>query len=198
MICRSRCGAASGRLLRTLQGRNGSLFGVTISSDGEWIVSVGASGSIQVWNAASGVLMRTLQSHEVQAIAISPDGKQIVLGGNYKPLEDWDTASGSLLRTLQGSAFAIAISPDNTKIIAGGDRGLAEYDLASGALLWSSVGWGDQFATLRPDGSFVADRAALNRLELVKGSERMPLPVTTRRHYGAAHPASRRSRWPAI
>jgi hypothetical protein len=55
--------AATGRLLRTLQGHSKSVTSVAFSPDGRYLVSGSEDNSLKLWDVATGRLLRTLQGH---------------------------------------------------------------------------------------------------------------------------------------
>ena len=69
--------AASGQLLRTLEGYSRRVRSVAWSPDGQWLASGSVDSTVRVWEAASGQLLRTLEGHSsrVHSVAWSPDGQ---------------------------------------------------------------------------------------------------------------------------
>jgi WD40 repeat protein len=70
---------------------------IAISPGGDRIVSSG--GSVCVWDAASGGLVKHLRGPQswIRSVAFSPGGDRIVSGGSDSPVCVWDAASGKLI-----------------------------------------------------------------------------------------------------
>ncbi|HEY0386530.1 MAG TPA: hypothetical protein VGC64_10985, partial [Pyrinomonadaceae bacterium] len=90
---------------------------VAFAAGGRLIVAGCNDGSIKVWDAETGSLVRTLRGHErdVRAVAVSPDGQLVLSGGADRSLRLWDVSTGELKQTLhehQGEVFTVAFAPD--------------------------------------------------------------------------------------
>jgi len=81
------------------------------SPDGTRALSGSEDGTLKLWDAASGQLLRTFEGyHNVYSVAFSPDGTRVLSGGDYESvlgshadtLKLWDVASGELLRSFAG------------------------------------------------------------------------------------------------
>ena len=125
-----------------LDGHAGAINAVAVHDN--VIVSAGADGSLQLWNA-DGSLRRTLiaavERAEVTddlallAVAISPDGQSIVAAGADGSLQFWDGDGRSRARTASDSAIhGLAIAPDSQAIAAGTAAGNLELYDANGRL----------------------------------------------------------------
>ena len=108
---------------------------VAYSPDGGIIGTGGTDNNIQLWDAATGTLVRTLSGHtdDVSCIAFSPDGAMLVsgAGGWDEPGEStiklWRVSDGMLLRTLDGHGYWVddlAYSPDGLYVVSSGRDGL--------------------------------------------------------------------------
>src|SRR5438105_3234746 len=53
--------APGGRLLATLQGHSGAVWGVSLSADGRLLASGGFDGRVRLWDASGGQLLATLE-----------------------------------------------------------------------------------------------------------------------------------------
>ena len=158
--------AGSWKLLRTLRGHHGHpVKTLAWSPDGRTLASACRTGhgyfsvpkrplqdegTIQMWDASSGRLLRTVKADQdgVNSIAWSPDGKTIASAGGNETIRLWEAASGRQLRTLQGhrrplpgglefffGVNTVAWSPDGKAFAsAGGDGTIRVWEFASGQL----------------------------------------------------------------
>ena len=55
-----------------IMAHRGAVTAMAADDQGRWIVSVGADGTLKVWNAGSGALVRTIELDEGPATALSP------------------------------------------------------------------------------------------------------------------------------
>jgi WD40 repeat protein len=86
-----------------LIGENTCVGLVAWSPDGRFLASAGSDGTVRVWDAARGGLVRTLEAHEgsVNSVAWSPDRPFLASGSDDRTVRVWDVASGRLLRALE-------------------------------------------------------------------------------------------------
>ncbi|MDQ3440117.1 MAG: hypothetical protein M3478_07180, partial [Planctomycetota bacterium] len=118
--------------------------------DGRRVVSAGDGGSLKLWDALTGRLLRTFVESGpiVSAVAISPSGTQLVsAGGKDEPIRLWDLEGGKELTTFGKpgdkagrEVRGLAFSPDGQRIAAGwygNDTRVELWDLQSGAAVRS-------------------------------------------------------------
>ena len=67
----------------------------------------------KVWEAASGLELRTLKGHsgEIDSVAFSPDGQWIVTGSVDQTAKVWEAASGREPLTLEGHSSNLVWLP---------------------------------------------------------------------------------------
>jgi WD40 repeat protein/class 3 adenylate cyclase len=122
--------------IQTIDAASGGLMAVVWLPDGIRAASSGDDGSVRLWDARSGVQLRSFTGHKglVGALAISPDGRQLLSGGKDGMLRLWDIQRGDApLRTLEGSEDEIrgaAFSPDGQFAVSG------TYGIAPAVRLW--------------------------------------------------------------
>jgi WD40 repeat protein/serine/threonine protein kinase len=120
----------------------GEVLAVAFSPDGTLITSAtghyfysGDECAIQIWDAASGQMLRALRGHQgaVFSVAFSPDGKRLATTGGEDPtIKIWDATNWLEAITLRGhddSPWGVAFSPDGRVLYsAGADHTLRRWD----------------------------------------------------------------------
>ncbi|MEG3840520.1 serine/threonine-protein kinase [Microcoleus sp. herbarium14] len=105
----------------------GSVNAIALSPDGQTLVSA-SFGTIRIWNARTGRLVRTLNpvhsKKSVNTLAVSPDSSLLASGGGDNNLILWDLKTGRRVRTIQAHKAAvnsIAFSSDGQNLASSGD-----------------------------------------------------------------------------
>jgi WD40 repeat protein/serine/threonine protein kinase len=127
----------SGNFEREFRGA-GSFCCVAFSPDGK-LVAAGSgnmaeqgSGSVQIWEIATGRERSPQIRHGARSLAFSPDGARLATGGTDNAIKIWDVASGQEIITLRGHADwirALTFTPDGTRLFSAcDDRTVRSWD----------------------------------------------------------------------
>jgi WD40 repeat protein len=87
------------------------VYCVAWSPDGKQVIGGSFDGSLKLWDATSGALVREFKAFKekefekghrdgVFSVAFSPDGKLIASGGNDRKIKLWTVADGQVVRDL--------------------------------------------------------------------------------------------------
>jgi WD40 repeat protein/mono/diheme cytochrome c family protein len=117
--------AANGKLVRTFQGHQDSLYAAVLSPDGKLLATSSYDQQIKLWDAATGSELRVLAGHNdaVFDLAFRPDGKVLASASGDRTAKLWDVASGERLETFGQplkELYCVAFSPDGKRVAAGG------------------------------------------------------------------------------
>lgn len=117
----------------------GFVESVAFSPDGRSVLSGRRDQIFQLWDAATGRLVRTFEGHlaAVIAVAFLPDGRSVLSGSSDKTLKHWDVATGRVVRTFEGhseAVTAVALAPNGRSVLSGSaDKTLKLWDVALAA-----------------------------------------------------------------
>jgi WD40 repeat protein len=128
-------------LLRTFRGPVGEITALDMSSDGRYIASATAAGTVSVWSSSSSRPVRNFKAHaeRILCVAFGPD-RLLATSGEDGKIKLWNLRAGRVMHVLaggQGPARALHISPDGRRVLAAGQDGLIrvwslEQTLANG------------------------------------------------------------------
>lgn len=132
-------------LLTRLVGMSERLNAIVYTGDGSSIIAVGGTparfGEVQIWNAATGKLTRSimLTNDTVFGASLSPDGKEIAVGGADNTVRLIDAASGKELQKIgnhENWVLGTVFGVNGKRVVSvGRDRAAKLSDAASGAFL---------------------------------------------------------------
>ncbi|MBL9171550.1 MAG: serine/threonine protein kinase [Verrucomicrobiales bacterium] len=139
--------AATGKLQRTLEGKQGPIRSIAFSPNGKFLASgcQDYSGSptnmLVIWDTATWLPLATLNPHPwvVKALQFSPDSTLLASGGWEPAVKLWDTKGFSQLASLvrhELPCVSLAFSPDGKRLASGsGDERIVVWDVATHAPL---------------------------------------------------------------
>src|SRR5262249_16450972 len=109
------------------------IHGLAFRPDGEQIATAGADGTVKVWDARAGTVIRTLRGHKAYVFRVAfrpPDGRYLASASADQTIRVWDLATGQdvfqcsgNLGAYSGMAYAVAFSPDGRYLVGGDDDG---------------------------------------------------------------------------
>ena len=162
--------AATGKLLRSMRGREDRLLAVAWSPDGKLLACGGDSGNVPIWDAATGKEVRRMQSEspktDVSCLAFSPDGRLLLTGIDEGPTPLYEVATGKQVLRLAHDTprtVSVAFSPDGKTLATGMANNIVR--------LWD-VRTGGEIKQLKGHtGTITAVSFTANGRQLVTGSD---------------------------
>lgn len=153
-------------------GHAGPITALAYSSDGSRLVSVGADGSVLMWDAASGTTVGERFHHgsgQVGSVAVAGDNRRIMTGGELGArLWDGETGQPGPVLGPGRPVAAVAFSGDGQlAYTASADGVIQAWETDDGDLAWSGTMAGPVRAlSVSDDGRWVAAAEATGQLYL--------------------------------
>jgi WD40 repeat protein len=124
--------------LRELIGQAlGGAFCFAYSADGTLLAGGAQDKKARIWDASTGLLLRTLSGHTstVASVAFSPDRSLLATGSSDHSVRIWNPTTGALVRTLTlpDAVSAVAFSPEGDLLYTA-----SAYDLVRA---WRTIDW---------------------------------------------------------
>ena len=130
----------SAKLTMDQDDQDGFVTSVDFNKDGSRVVSGNDDGTVNVWNAVTGVIEQTLQGHSnrVKSVAFSPDGTRVASGSKDGTIKIWNVVTGDLEQTLEGHSYgvnSVAFSQDGRRLVSGsGDKTVKIWNATTGVI----------------------------------------------------------------
>lgn len=151
----------TGRKLRDMKSRGGSVKSVCFLPDMTAALSGGRNGAVRVWDLLSGECVKSLEGHAgaVSALCGLPDGRHVLSAGEDGTLALWAMEDGGLIHTVrahQTAVRSVRLAKDGVRAVSlGADGLLKQWDILKGRGLGDPIDVGAAHAlALPPDDRF--------------------------------------------
>ena len=112
----------------------GARYRIAAAPDGRTVVSGTGAGDLEVWDPATGAVLRTIRadSGPTMGVGFSPDGRLLASIGFDAALDLWDTRTWTLIRSVQlydAPGTAAEFAPDGSAVLTTGGTGAILFPL---------------------------------------------------------------------
>jgi serine/threonine protein kinase len=163
-------------LAQTMQlaGHKGAVIAAASSDQGRWIVSAGADGTLRVWNAGSGALVRTIELDEGAPTALAVGDRRALAGHKGGAIVLWDLERAEKIGAFQlgttAAVTSLAFTADPNEFAAASQDGsVALFDTrtpSSPAMLLDGRNGAGTIVTASHGRGFVASAGADRTMKL--------------------------------
>jgi WD40 repeat protein len=141
----------------TLDGSSGNVLCLAFDGGGTRLASAAWDGTVSVWDAADGKLLRKIAAHSApaHAVAFGPDGTRLFSVGWDRLGKVWDPETGELIHTLEGhrdQLLSVALSRDGTILATGSEDRVMLWDATTYVPIGTLETSGAGLLAFTPDG----------------------------------------------
>ncbi len=139
MAAMSLIDAATGKILRRLDGLNSAVCSQAFSPNGK-LLAIGGLGLARLWNTATGKEIVPAAGHSgaITTVAVSADGRLTATCSMHENMVRlWDTATGRQIRGLEGHKSGVeevTISPDGKLLASAAGQQVLIWEVETGRL----------------------------------------------------------------
>jgi len=126
--------------LKEFTGHSGSVTGLTVTTDGQFLITCGDDKTVRVWEVKTGKQLRSFQGHmtKITAVGVRGDGRQVASASEDGAVRVWDLNTTDEHRAMtdsKDSLWSVAVSPDGKRLAAAGaDKKIRVYSLPTAKL----------------------------------------------------------------
>jgi WD40 repeat protein len=115
----------TGKLAKTLDAHNDSVYALAMSANGQLLASGGRDGTVRLWETSAWVRQGVLRGHKdsVLSVAIHPDGRTIASGSADGTIKFWDASNQELTASVESGHISVnfvLFPPDGKWLVSGG------------------------------------------------------------------------------
>ena len=164
------CDVETGRTVATLRHENGERMCLSLSSQGDRIVTGTGDGKAKIWSAVTGKELLELSEHtsEINSAVFSPDGAEVATGSDDCTVVTSDSWTGQRRHVyrMASAMWSMEYSPNSSYIVMGDSDGHVRVcDARSGAFVAEFEGHtkGVDELLFLPDGHRLLSRSEEDR-----------------------------------
>jgi hypothetical protein len=166
----------TGKNILLLTGHTGSVRAITLTPDGNHLVSGSSDKSIRFWELETGRELLTLTGHTdaIKVLAVTPNGKQLITGSSDNTYKIWDISGGRELFSFEEPSDSpiyarnIAVTPDSKYLVCSRSSEILILNLITGTSRQTieNCGWRLYSTVLSADGKYIISSSADNYLRV--------------------------------